>query len=74
MSKSRSGASIHVRQVRSGIGFAEDQKATLRALGLGKIGRTRALPDNPQVRGMLHKISHLVRIVEPEADAEAGQA
>jgi len=51
MSKSRSGASIHVRQVRSGIGFAEDQKATLRALGLGKIGRIRALPDNPQVRG-----------------------
>jgi large subunit ribosomal protein L30 len=74
MSTPRSGASIHVRQVRSGIGFSVDQKATLKALGLGKVGKTRALPDNPQVRGMLNKISHLVRIVEPEAGGETGQA
>ena len=57
-----SGASITVRQVRSGIGYRQDQKATLRALGLGKIGRVRTLPDNPQVRGMVNKIPHLVVI------------
>jgi len=57
-----SGATINVRQVRSGIGYSQDQKATLRALGLGKIGRVRTLPDNPQVRGMVNKIPHLVVI------------
>jgi large subunit ribosomal protein L30 len=56
------GPTITVRQVRSGIGYRRDQKATLRALGLGKIGRARTLPDNPQVRGMVNKISHLVVI------------
>ena len=56
------GATINVRQVRSGIGYRRDQKATLRALGLGKIGRVRTLPDNPQVRGMVKKIPHLVVI------------
>jgi len=55
---------IRVRQVRSGIGFDRTQKATLKALGLGKIGRTRDLPDNPQVRGMVAKIPHLVVVVD----------
>jgi large subunit ribosomal protein L30 len=51
---------LRVRQVRSGIGFSREQNATLKALGLGKIGRERALPDNPAVRGMIHHIRHLV--------------
>ena len=51
---------LTVRQVRSGIGFSREQKATLKALGLGKIGRVRTLPDNPAVRGMLVHIRHLV--------------
>ena len=51
---------LKVRQVRSGIGFSREQKATLKALGLGKIGRARTLPDNPAVRGMIHHIRHLV--------------
>ena len=55
---------IRVRQVRSGIGFDRTQKATLKALGLGKIGRIRDLPDNPQVRGMVAKIPHLVVVVD----------
>lgn len=59
-----SGSKIRVRQVRSGICCNEKQKGTLRALGLEKIGRTRTLPDNPQVRGMVAKIPHLVEIVE----------
>ena len=53
---------IKIRQVRSGIGFDKTQKATLRALGLERIGRVREYPDNPAVRGMAAKIPHLVVI------------
>ena len=53
---------IKIRQVRSGIGFDKTQKATLRALGLVKIGRVREHPDNPAIRGMAATISHLVVI------------
>ena len=59
-----SGGKVRVRQIKSGIGFNRDQKRTLRALGLGKIGRERELTDNPQVRGMIHKVTHLVQVVE----------
>ncbi len=60
----KSGATLHVRQVRSGIGFDKTQKATLRALGLGKLGRVRELPDNKEIRGMINKIPHLVTLVD----------
>jgi len=53
---------IKIRQVRSGIGLQKSQKATLRALGLVKIGRVREFPDNPAIRGMAATISHLVVI------------
>ena len=62
MSAKAKGATIRVRQVKSGIGFSEKQKATLKALGLGKVGRIRELPDNPAVRGMLAKIPHLLAV------------
>jgi len=55
---------IKIKQIRSGIGFDETQKATLRALGLEKIGRVREVPDNPPMRGMLGKIPHLVVVVK----------
>ena len=55
-------AMLRVRQIKSGIGFNGQQRATLRALGLGKIGRSRELPDNPAVRGMLAKIPHLLSV------------
>ena len=61
--QAKASREITVRQVRSGICCNETQKATLRALGLEKIGRVRTLPDNPQVRGMVAKIPHLVEIV-----------
>ena len=56
---------IKIRQVRSGIGFEKSQKATLRALGLEKIGRVREFPDNSAIRGMVAVISHLV-VVEKD--------
>jgi large subunit ribosomal protein L30 len=55
-------ATLRVRQIKSGIGFSGQQKATLKALGLGKVGRSRELPDNPAVRGMLAKIPHLLSV------------
>jgi large subunit ribosomal protein L30 len=59
------GGTLRVRQIRSGIGFDKTQKATLRALGLERIGRVRTHPDNDQIRGMIAKITHLV-VVEGE--------
>jgi large subunit ribosomal protein L30 len=64
---------LMIRQIRSGIGFEADQKATLRALGLGRIGRVRSVPDNPQIRGMLAKIPHLV-VLDGSDDAAATKA
>ena len=59
---------LRVTQVRSGIGRKPPQRGTLRALGLGRIGRTRVLSDRPDVRGMLAKVSHLVEVEEvPES-------
>jgi large subunit ribosomal protein L30 len=60
----RPGGRLLVRQVRSGIGFEENQKATLRALGLERIGRERILPDTRQTRGMVATIPHLLQVEE----------
>jgi large subunit ribosomal protein L30 len=53
---------LKIRQVRSGVGFPEDQRRTLRGLRLGKPGRTSTLEDTPAVRGMLYKVRHLVEV------------
>ncbi len=62
MSAQKKRATLRVRQIKSGIGYAGRQKATLKALGLGKMHRSRELPDTPAVRGMLAKIPHLVAV------------
>ncbi len=51
---------IKVTQVRSSIGRKPDQRKTLVALGLGRIGKTREFTDTPQIRGMIDKVKHLV--------------
>ncbi len=55
---------IKVRQTGSAIRRPLDQRATLVGLGLNKIGRVRELEDTPSVRGMIHKIAHMVEVVE----------
>ena len=55
---------LRVTQVKSPIGYKKDQLATLRALGLGKIGRTVDQVDNESVRGMIFKVKHLVEVEE----------
>ena len=59
-----SNKTLRVTQVKSPIGYKSDQLATLRALGLGKIGRTVEQVDNPSVRGMIFKVKHLVEVEE----------
>lgn len=55
---------VTVRQIRSANRKPKDQEATLKGLGLGKIGRTRTLEDTPSVRGMIRAVQHLVEVVE----------
>lgn len=58
------GATVTIEQIGSPIRRPNDQKATLIGLGLNKMHRRRTLKDTPEVRGMINKISHLVRVVE----------
>ena len=55
---------LKVTQVRSAIGSKPKQRGTLRALGLGRIGKARVLPDRPEIRGMISRVPHLVSVEE----------
>ncbi|KAA0234819.1 MAG: 50S ribosomal protein L30 [Acidimicrobiales bacterium] len=57
-------AQLKVTQVRSSIGAKPKQKGTLRALGLGRIGKSHVLPDTPDTRGQIGKVPHLVVVEE----------
>jgi len=59
-----SDLTLVVTQVRSGIGCQQNQRLTLRALGLRKISQSVERRDTPQVRGMIHTVRHLVRVEE----------
>ncbi|WP_407061639.1 50S ribosomal protein L30 [Aureimonas sp. SK2] len=58
------GSTITVEQIGSPIRRPSDQRATLIGLGLNKMHRVRTLEDTPSVRGMIAKVSHLVRVVD----------
>ncbi len=60
---------LKITLVRSPIGYAKDQRATAEALGLHKLHHSRVHDDTPAIRGMLHKIRHLVEVEEVPADA-----
>ena len=55
---------LKVTQIASPIGRRQDQRATLKGLGLDKMHRSSEVADTPSIRGMLRKVAHLVR-VEP---------
>jgi large subunit ribosomal protein L30 len=57
-------AKVRVTQVRSQIGHSERHRGTLRALGLGKIGRSVEHKESPVLDGMLRKVRHLVKVEE----------
>jgi large subunit ribosomal protein L30 len=55
-------AKVRITQVRSQIGSSQKHRGTLRALGLGKIGRTAEQEQSPVLDGMLRKVRHLVKV------------
>jgi large subunit ribosomal protein L30 len=55
-------AKLKLKQIRSAIGQTPRHRGTLRALGLGKIGKTAEHDDNPVIAGMLRKVRHLVEV------------
>jgi large subunit ribosomal protein L30 len=57
-------ADIRVTQTKSSIGTKPKHRGTLRALGLRGIGQTNTLPDRPEIRGMIAKVPHLIRVEE----------
>jgi large subunit ribosomal protein L30 len=57
-------ATLRITQVRSTIGAKPKQRGTLRALGLRRVNQTVELPDRPEIRGMVEKVPHMVRVEE----------
>ncbi len=64
MANKNPAKTVTVEQIGSPIRRPQDQRATLIGLGLNKMHRRRTLEDTPAVRGMIEKISHLVRVVD----------
>jgi large subunit ribosomal protein L30 len=64
--KSKPAKTVTLEQIASPIRRTDRQKATLVGLGLDKMRRRSTLEDTPAVRGMIAKVSHMVRIVEAE--------
>ena len=62
---------IKVVQKRSSIGVKPKHRGTLRALGLGRIGKSNVLPDRPEIRGMVAKVPHLVEVTTVDSAEEA---
>ena len=63
-------AKLYVTWVKSGIGYSQDQKRTLKALGFRRLNQSVTHNDSASIRGMINKVRHLVK-VEEKAD-EAG--
>ncbi len=61
---SESAKRLRITYTTSKIGVMYDQKDTVRRLGLSRLGQTVEQPDTPAIRGMIHKVRHLVSVVE----------
>lgn len=64
MAKKAAAKTLKVTQIKSAIGTPQDQKDTVRALGLKRINHTVEQVDNPTVRGMIFKVKHLIKVEE----------
>ncbi|MGN6250836.1 MAG: 50S ribosomal protein L30 [Marmoricola sp.] len=67
-------AQIQVEQIRSGIGCKQNQRDTLRSLGLKRIGDVVVKEDRPEILGMVHTVRHLVTVAQIDAADAAGTA
>ncbi|KKM98658.1 hypothetical protein LCGC14_1155600 [marine sediment metagenome] len=61
-------AKLRISWYKSAIGYGGDQKRTIRALGLRRLGHTVEHPDNRAIRGMINKVRHLVKVAEIPQD------
>ena len=61
------GKTLTITWIKSSIGYSKRQKGTIRALGLRRLGDVVEQEDNPVIRGMIDKVSHLVQVEEVEA-------
>ena len=66
MSQNNLSTTLSIKLKKSPIGLAKDQKATVAALGLRRVGATAVLPANDSVRGMIFKVKHLLEVKEGE--------
>jgi len=64
MAKKKTPDTLKIKYVRSSIGRPEKHKAVIRGLGFRKLNQVVERPDTPEIRGMLHKVQHLVELVE----------
>jgi large subunit ribosomal protein L30 len=63
----KKGKTLRIIWVKSGIGYPERQKNTIRALGLRRLGQAVEHQDTPVIRGMIDKVRHMVEVQEVEA-------
>ena len=68
--KSPTPGSLRVTQVKSKIAEKPKAVGTLRALGLGRIGQSNILPDRPEIRGMINRVPHLIKVEVLETETE----
>ena len=59
-------ANLRITWIKSGIGYAEDQKKTLKALGFRRLNQSVVHKDCAPVRGMLNKVKHLIKVEEAD--------
>jgi large subunit ribosomal protein L30 len=62
--KEMTGPTIKIQYYRSSIGYSAKQKEIVRSLGLTKLNQIVERPDTPATRGVVHKVPHLIRIIE----------
>ncbi len=62
-------AKLNITWVKSGIGYAEDQKRTLKALGFRRLNQIVSHDDSAAIRGMVNKVRHLVKVEEKADEA-----
>jgi large subunit ribosomal protein L30 len=55
---------LRITWIKSSIGYSENQKATIKALGFNRLGQSVVQPDNPAIRGMIYTVRHLVEVEE----------
>ena len=59
---------LRIKQIRSAIGRLENQKRTIRALGLGKLQKIVVHDDGPSIRGMIQRVRHLISVEEIDGE------